>query len=126
MHSVGVSWLIKTMRRPSYAVALNQQCLNTGFYPNILRVDHPPAVFKEVLGGAMEADGNPARLKFFDRSKGARTSVLRGGLVDFQGQLLLYSMLLLCMLTDMRCAQQHCLGDEPGRSCVLGNHSSNI
>ena len=44
-----------------------------GFYPNILRVDHPPAVFKEVLGGAMESEGNPARLKFFDRSKGVYT-----------------------------------------------------
>lgn len=42
-----------------------------GFYPNVLRVDHPPAVFKEVLGGAMEADSSPARLKFFDRHKGA-------------------------------------------------------
>ena len=47
-------------------------CLDgwTGFYPNILRVDHPPAVFKEVLGGAMETDSAPARLRFFDRTKG--------------------------------------------------------
>ena len=47
--------------------------LCAGFYPNILRVDHPPAVFKEVLGGAMESEGIPARLKFFDRSKGVHS-----------------------------------------------------
>ncbi|CAL8471800.1 g11342 [Coccomyxa elongata] len=41
-----------------------------GFYPNILRVDHPPAVFKHVLGGAMEHEASPVRIKFFDRVKG--------------------------------------------------------
>ena len=41
-----------------------------GFYPSILRIEHPPKVYTKVLGGAMESDASPARLKFFDRTKG--------------------------------------------------------
>ena len=45
-------------------------CVFAGFYPSILRIEHPPRVYKKVLGGAMESDASPARLKFFDRTKG--------------------------------------------------------
>lgn len=45
-------------------------CRAAGFYPSILRVDHPPQVYKKVLGGAMEVEASPIRLKFFDRTKG--------------------------------------------------------
>ena len=45
-----------------------------GFYPSILRVDHPPKVYRKVLAGAMETDASPASLKFFDRTKGERSS----------------------------------------------------
>ena len=51
-----------------------QERLCAGFYPSILRVDHPPKVYRKVLAGAMETDASPARLKFFDRTKGGRSS----------------------------------------------------
>lgn len=44
--------------------------LCAGFYPSILRVEHPAAVFAETHGGALEKDADPARLKFFDRRRG--------------------------------------------------------
>jgi hypothetical protein len=46
--------------------------LCAGFYPAILRVEHPTAVFAETHGGALQKDADPARLKFFDRRRGAR------------------------------------------------------
>ena len=49
-------------------------CSCAGFYPSILRVDHPPKVYRKVLAGTMETDASPARLKFFDRTKGERSS----------------------------------------------------
>ena len=45
--------------------------LCAGFYPAILRVEHPTAVFAETHGGALQKDADPARLKFFDRRRGA-------------------------------------------------------
>lgn len=47
---------------------------DAGFYPSILRIEHPPRVYKKVLGGAMEAETSPVRLKFFDRTKGQHVS----------------------------------------------------
>ena len=44
--------------------------LCAGFYPSVLRVEHPAAVFAETHGGALEKDADPARLKFFDRRRG--------------------------------------------------------
>lgn len=63
-----------------------------GFYPNILRVDAPPAVFKRVLGGAMEHDASPIRIKFFDRVKGARNPLHS---LFTQHPLTIYLMLLM-------------------------------
>ena len=41
---------------------ITQISLCAGFYPSILRVDHPPKVYRKVLAGAMETDASPARL----------------------------------------------------------------
>lgn len=51
--------------------------LCAGFYPAILRVEHPTAVFAETHGGALQKDADPARLKFFDRRRGARPARAR-------------------------------------------------
>lgn len=45
--------------------------LCAGFYPSILRVEHPAAVFAETHGGALEKDADPKALKFYDRRRGA-------------------------------------------------------
>ena len=45
--------------------------LCAGFYPSILRVEHPAAVFAETHGGAVEKDADPKALKFYDRRRGA-------------------------------------------------------
>ena len=50
---------------------------DAGFYPSILRIEHPPRVYKKVLGGAMESEASPVRLKFFDRTKGPHVSSQR-------------------------------------------------
>eukprot|EP01025_Chloroclados_australasicus_P059010 TRINITY_DN744_c0_g3_i1.p2 TRINITY_DN744_c0_g3~~TRINITY_DN744_c0_g3_i1.p2 ORF type:complete len:397 (-),score=46.26 TRINITY_DN744_c0_g3_i1:343-1404(-) len=41
-----------------------------GFYPNILRVQHPEAKFKKVAGGSIQVDNNPKDLKFYEKVKG--------------------------------------------------------
>lgn len=38
--------------------------------PQLLRVDHPAAKYTKVLGGAVETEADPSKLKFFDRHKG--------------------------------------------------------
>ncbi|KAK9848234.1 hypothetical protein WJX84_008694, partial [Apatococcus fuscideae] len=41
-----------------------------GFYPAVLRVEHPTARFEKVQGGALERDADPAKLRFYDHTKG--------------------------------------------------------
>lgn len=41
-----------------------------GFYPAILRVEHPVAKFKETMSGNIETDAEPSKIRFFDRIKG--------------------------------------------------------
>lgn len=36
----------------------------------LLRIEHPPAKYQKVLGGAVEIEAEPQKLKFFDRHKG--------------------------------------------------------
>lgn len=42
-----------------------------GYYPSILRVEHPAKQYQETIGGAFEKDADPSRLRFFDRVKGS-------------------------------------------------------
>jgi ATP-dependent RNA helicase DHX57 len=44
--------------------------LCAGLYPQLLRVDHPPAKFAAAAGGAFEVDSVARELKFFDRERG--------------------------------------------------------
>lgn len=48
--------------------------LAAGLYPQLLRADHPAAKYQKVLGGAVEAEGEAGKVKFFDREKGEETS----------------------------------------------------
>ncbi|KAK9867126.1 hypothetical protein WJX84_000721, partial [Apatococcus fuscideae] len=41
-----------------------------GFFPAVLRVEHPTARFEKVQGGALERDADPAKLRFYDHTKG--------------------------------------------------------
>eukprot|EP00803_Ostreobium_quekettii_P004271 evm.model.scf_905.2 EVM.evm.TU.scf_905.2 scf_905:10452-23846(+) len=40
-----------------------------GFYPNILRVEHPPKRYAEVGAGAVAVEGEAKQVKFFDRDR---------------------------------------------------------
>ena len=44
--------------------------LAAGFYPQLLRVEHPPAKFRATEGGAVPVDAAAVATKFFDRVKG--------------------------------------------------------
>ena len=44
--------------------------LATGYYPSILRVEHPAARYKAVEGGTQEVEAQPSELRFFDKLKG--------------------------------------------------------
>ena len=41
-----------------------------GYYPSILRVEHPAARYQEAQGGTVEIDPKAAELRFYDRQKG--------------------------------------------------------
>ncbi|PRW33164.1 P-loop containing nucleoside triphosphate hydrolase isoform A [Chlorella sorokiniana] len=41
-----------------------------GFYPQLLRVEHPAAKYTKVHGGAVEIENEPHKIKFFDRERG--------------------------------------------------------
>lgn len=51
-----------------------QACPNVqsaaGYYPAILRVEHPAVRYKAVEGGTQEVEANPSELRFFDKHKG--------------------------------------------------------
>ena len=47
--------------------------------PQLLRIDHPPAKYQKVLGGTMEIEAEPHKLKFFDRHKGGWAGGWEGG-----------------------------------------------
>ena len=44
--------------------------LAAGYYPAILRVEHPAVRYKNVEGGTQEVEANPSELRFFDKHKG--------------------------------------------------------
>ena len=44
--------------------------LCAGFYPNVLRVQHPETVYADTVGGAVEKDHDPSKLKFYARDCG--------------------------------------------------------
>ena len=50
--------------------------MHTGYYPAILRVEHPAASYIKVQGGSAEVDAKPHELRFFDKMKGGSRYVL--------------------------------------------------
>lgn len=50
---------------------------SAGYYPSILRVEHPAKQYQETIGGAFEKDADPSRLRFFDRVKGSTPPCLK-------------------------------------------------
>lgn len=44
--------------------------LCSGFYPQVLRVEHPPAKYQQTHGGTFQVDHDPRSLRFFDRRRG--------------------------------------------------------
>jgi len=44
--------------------------LCAGFYPNVLRVEHPVQRYKAVEAGAVEADSGPQEVRYFERGRG--------------------------------------------------------
>lgn len=44
--------------------------LCAGFYPNILRAEHPAQRYKQVEAGTMASDAAPQEIRFFDRQRG--------------------------------------------------------
>lgn len=41
-----------------------------GYYPSILRVEHPAVRYQAVQGGTQEVDAQPSELRFMDKHKG--------------------------------------------------------
>lgn len=44
--------------------------VSAGFYPSILRVDHPAARYTKMHSGTFEVDADPSELRFYDKLKG--------------------------------------------------------
>lgn len=44
--------------------------LAAGFYPQLLRVEHPPAKFRATEGGSVQIESAAVQIKLFDRVKG--------------------------------------------------------
>ncbi|GFH25553.1 ATP-dependent RNA helicase, partial [Haematococcus lacustris] len=53
-----------------------------GFYPSVLRVEHPPATYIKVEGGAVRVESEPSSLKFFDKQRGR--AFIHPGSVNFK------------------------------------------
>ncbi|GIL84569.1 hypothetical protein Vretifemale_13233, partial [Volvox reticuliferus] len=66
----GSAWLAAPANRNAANARFVKASLCAGFYPSVLRVQHPPTKYKEVHGGTEEADADPRDVKFFDRARG--------------------------------------------------------
>ncbi len=67
---------------------LNMHLCCAGYYPSILRVEHPAARYQGVQGGSVEIDAKPAELRFYDKHKGSWHCYLQACLHDEQRPLL--------------------------------------
>ncbi|KXZ49867.1 hypothetical protein GPECTOR_19g318 [Gonium pectorale] len=81
----GSEWLAAPANRNAGNARFLKAALCAGFYPSVLRVDHPRTKYKEVYGGAEEADSDPKDIKFFDREKG-RTFIHPGSVAFTVGK----------------------------------------
>ena len=59
------------------SILLNMHLRCAGYYPSILRVEHPAARYQGVQGGSVEIDAKPAELHFYDKHKGSCEAWLR-------------------------------------------------
>ncbi|EFJ42064.1 hypothetical protein VOLCADRAFT_119557, partial [Volvox carteri f. nagariensis] len=66
----GSAWLAAPVNRNADNARFLKAALCAGFYPAVLRVQHPPTKYKEVHGGTEEAEADPKDVKFFDRERG--------------------------------------------------------
>lgn len=55
----------------------SMQALAAGYYPSILRVEHPAVRYHAVEGGTQEVDAQPSELRFMDKHKGISFSCCR-------------------------------------------------
>ena len=51
--------------------------LAAGYYPSILRVEHPAVRYTVVEGGTQEVEAQPSELRFFDKLKGVYVGICR-------------------------------------------------
>lgn len=73
---------------------LVKSALAAGLYPQLLRVEHPAAIFAKVSGGAIETEGEARRVKFFDKDRGRvflHPSSLNFSVGKFESGWLVYS-----------------------------------
>lgn len=54
----------------SHNARIIKAVLAAGLYPQLLRVEHPATKYQKVLGGAIETDGEAAKVKFYHRDHG--------------------------------------------------------
>ena len=84
------------------------------FTPAVLRVEHPTAKFTETLGGTVERDAHPARLRFYDRHKGAW---LRISFVGWALSVALQSIQQLALI-DFSCPSNSTEVSRLGHICI--------
>lgn len=65
-------------------ILLNMHLCCAGYYPSILRVEHPAARYQGVQGGSVEIDAKPSELRFYDKHKGNCHHHLQSWLHDQQ------------------------------------------
>ena len=77
--------------------------LAIGYYPSILRVEHPAVRYKAVEGGTQEVEAKPSELRFFDKHKGVCVGFCR----SIQPCMLCLCRstqpFMLCMLVSAHC-----------------------
>ncbi|KAG2486676.1 hypothetical protein HYH03_014607 [Edaphochlamys debaryana] len=82
----GSDWLSAPANRNAGNARFTKAALCAGFYPSVLRVDHPPAKYVQVHGGTAEVEADPKDLKYFDRERG-RTFMHPGSLLFSMGKI---------------------------------------
>ena len=63
------------------------QAMAAGYYPSILRVEHPTARYQAVEGGTQEVDAQPSELHFMDKHKGVPPGSYKFTLIAYPRQM---------------------------------------
>ena len=87
----------QAVQRPQMIVLMfSGRC--AGFYPAVLRVEHPTARFEKVQGGSLERDADPAKLRFYDHLKGKAMTVMPNLISPF---ILHFIQTMFCNFPDL-------------------------